>query len=232
LLISLRGGGPSGSLLAMKSPCRGRRIAISLIAGLLTSIVLAIGSRLYHAKFPPQRPRQAYTLQDGETGWDVTVIRGFGRCTMSYNLQPPPGSGWVPIRNSGDPDPIPLLSEPSWARVFRTRYRLGDIGAYGWPVKCLHSFTAIDPKTAKMQIVGSVGIPQGVPLAGVRVPVKPLWAGLALDTLLWGAAWGLPFVASSALRRRNRERRGACIACGYGTGSKGPCPECGATADR
>jgi hypothetical protein len=216
----------------MKSPCRGRLIAMGLIGGLFTSIVLAIGSRIYHAKFPPQRARQEYTLQDGGTGWDVTVIRGFARRTMSYNLQPPPGSGWARVRNSDDPDPIPLLSEPSWARVFRTRYRLGDIGAYGWPVKCLYSFTVIDPETAKMQIVGSVAIPQGVPLAGVRVPVRPLWTGLALDTLLWGAAWCLPFVAWSAARRRNRERRGACIACGYeGTGSKAPCPECGSIAE-
>jgi hypothetical protein len=159
----------------------------------------------------------------------VTIIQGIARRTMSYNMQPPPGSGWAKVRNFGDPDPIPLKLEPSWAREFRLTHAVGFIGAYGWPMRCVSSSTTFQAGGPQPRHIGSVAIPQWAGgLAGVRVPVSPIWLGVAADTLAWTAAWSLPLVGLGFLRRQRRSARGLCIRCGYDLrGSSAACPECG-----
>lgn len=60
-----------------------------------------------------------------------------------------------------------------------------------------------------------------------RLPLRPLWIGLAADTLFWSAsAWALS-AARHAWIRRLRRRRGQCALCGYPRGGLPKCPECG-----
>ena len=60
------------------------------------------------------------------------------------------------------------------------------------------------------------------------IPYRPIWPGFALNTVFYAAILRIPF-APFVLRRILRQRRGACLQCGYDLrGSVGAgCPECG-----
>jgi hypothetical protein len=96
---------------------------------------------------------------------------------------------------------------------------------------------------AEMTHVGCVGLWRFDPSHPLRdvlgeslgeriIPLRPLWPGFALNTLLYAAIlFALirgPFIARRTLRRR----RGLCVSCGYDLRGRGPdhaaCPECGA----
>jgi hypothetical protein len=68
---------------------------------------------------------------------------------------------------------------------------------------------------------------------GPVLPWRPIWSGLAIDSILYGGALWLLCVIFTWPRRFFREvsrlRRGCCIACGYDLGYDFPrgCPECG-----
>jgi len=69
-------------------------------------------------------------------------------------------------------------------------------------------------------------------LTPMLIPLTPIWSGLILDTLLYGAVWYfLLWIARRSLRLWRR-RRGRCPFCGYRMtmlpGDR--CPECGATS--
>ncbi len=62
-----------------------------------------------------------------------------------------------------------------------------------------------------------------------RLPLTPLWPGIAINTVFYGAILWLLVPGPFALRRYVRRRRGRCITCGYdlrGAFDEG-CPECG-----
>lgn len=61
-----------------------------------------------------------------------------------------------------------------------------------------------------------------------RLPIEPIWPGLALGTLLAAVPIWLLLVGLPALRRRRRIARGRCPACGYPAGPSAACSECGA----
>ena len=65
------------------------------------------------------------------------------------------------------------------------------------------------------------------------LPIRPLGAGMAVNTVAWGGALWLAFRGSRLARRAWRLRRGRCPNCGYPKPlgpAPGParCPECGA----
>lgn len=62
------------------------------------------------------------------------------------------------------------------------------------------------------------------------IPVRPVWSGLVLNSLVWAVPLGLVLSGARRLRRRRRDRLGCCRECGYSlTGIGGAvCPECGA----
>ena len=49
----------------------------------------------------------------------------------------------------------------------------------------------------------------------VRLPLRPIWPGFAINTLFYAVALWLLFAAPFALRRRRRIKRGWCLKCGY-----------------
>ena len=65
--------------------------------------------------------------------------------------------------------------------------------------------------------------------AVVTLPLRPLWPGFSINTLLYAAIvwvlWSSPFTA----RRMIRRKRGHCIKCGYDLreSKDSGCPECG-----
>jgi hypothetical protein len=72
--------------------------------------------------------------------------------------------------------------------------------------------------------------PMGPPWA-LSLPLRPLWGGLALNTLFYASLFALPLIVWPLARRRRRIRKGRCPACGYDLAATAEpvCPECGAT---
>jgi len=69
----------------------------------------------------------------------------------------------------------------------------------------------------------------------VHLPLRPIWSGLILDTLLFASVVALPVFGVPAMRRSRRRRRGLCVACGYPrptpvSSAAIACPECGLSA--
>lgn len=59
------------------------------------------------------------------------------------------------------------------------------------------------------------------------LPLKPLWPGFVLNSVLYAAILGFSLAAPAAMRRRFRVRRGCCAYCGYPVGGSPVCTECG-----
>lgn len=61
-----------------------------------------------------------------------------------------------------------------------------------------------------------------------RLPLRPLWPGLAANTAFYAPIALAGLVPLSCARRARRRRRRRCVACNYDlSASSGPCPECG-----
>ncbi len=62
---------------------------------------------------------------------------------------------------------------------------------------------------------------------GYRLPLRPIWPGFAVNTLLYAAILWLIIPGPFALRRLLRLRRGLCPKCAYPMGGSAMCTECG-----
>ncbi len=64
------------------------------------------------------------------------------------------------------------------------------------------------------------------------LPLRPIWPGLVVNTVIYAAFLWAPPRLPFALRRFVRVRRGLCPACGYDLrhAEHQACPECGLTA--
>ncbi|MCZ6850308.1 MAG: hypothetical protein O7F17_01560 [Planctomycetota bacterium] len=62
------------------------------------------------------------------------------------------------------------------------------------------------------------------------LPLRPIWAGFAVNTIFYAAILWLIIPGPFALRRHLRRKRGLCVACGYDLrhAEHDACPECGA----
>jgi hypothetical protein len=146
---------------------------------------------------------------------------------------------------------------PGWSGLDRLRpdrqdrragdeYRLED--ARGWPMLALRSEKDLPASAAAVlsttggflnsPVLYSAGAAPVAPPDLAAVPLHPIWSGLTIDALVFGAAmfllrWLLT-APGGAMRELSRLRRGRCLACGYDLGydfARG-CPECGWRRDR
>lgn len=109
----------------------------------------------------------------------------------------------------------------------------------GWPTASLYGYQIKCPcKPGSPVQTGLLDIPTP-PLrnaavisfimdrTGYAIPYRPLWMGVALNSLLFGGSfYGLGRGALAA-RTWQRRRSGRCSACGYTLERPGRCPECG-----
>lgn len=106
--------------------------------------------------------------------------------------------------------------------------------ARGWPVLALWCEWQEGTTFAKLAPV-SGGIDLQMRGSGSdetyarALPLRPIWRGLIVDTLVFCAAWYGVLFAAGSVRRFRRGRRGQCLGCGYDLRGLdgGRCPECG-----
>lgn len=59
------------------------------------------------------------------------------------------------------------------------------------------------------------------------LPLRPIWPGFLINTLLYGTSLWMVCTGPFAVRRAIRRRRGRCAHCGYPVGTSPVCTECG-----
>jgi len=127
---------------------------------------------------------------------------------------------------------------PGWAEAEPGRVIVSR--GFGWPVVCLRG---VEAEITPSATVGGRVRPargwivlrkaqRGSPL--VRVPILPVWGGLAVNSMVMGVPVLLIAIGARSVVRRRRRERGACEGCGYPLGGLGelPCPECGTASGR
>lgn len=112
--------------------------------------------------------------------------------------------------------------------------------AYGWPALCLYWWGRYEYDERALHAHGAINLTPNARAseqAYVVLPVLPLWRGLAIDTVFYGAILYALGPGLLTLRARRRMSAGRCPKCGHallGEFEAG-CAECGwgkSTVDR
>jgi hypothetical protein len=138
---------------------------------------------------------------------------------------------------------------PSWSAVNEPPLRdaigtwfVGVEDARGWPQPAMYSDTILAPRIGRSQFNTTInhGIliqrnpaQSGKPAS--TIPLRPIWPGFAIDAVFYGAMAFAFLFGPGIVRHSLRQRRGACVRCGYdlrGTAAPGVCPECGGVMQR
>lgn len=165
---------------------------------------------------PPRPPAEIVAQRQA----DLIELSNGGRTRwpISVDNQPPP---WGAFAASAAPTD-----------------HMGSDTAFGWPAPCLWyqvtaGFNRVTMSTTNDTLRGGIllrGSPESRAGTFRALPLRPIWWGLSLNTLVFAMLWGLLLLAPPAARRAIRRRRGRCPRCGYDlAGQSAPgCPECGA----
>ena len=134
---------------------------------------------------------------------------------------------------------------PSWAGLRTppaTDDEIRDLHPYGWPDHQIRRVNAYGwPFISMWQDFVYTGggygstLVRGLQLAFLppdgglarAVPLRPIWPGFAVNTLLYGTLFCLLICLAIAVRRFLRLRRGLCPKCAYPMGESAVCSECG-----
>ena len=206
--------------------------------------------------FPERGPLTYDPMNGPPNGIRVTMYRASGRISVSASANGPdrpfvlgfPAEFFTPAKVPPDqlvPWTARSLALPwldhadprPWPRGGDTDWR--ETEASGWPLLALAS---VHERTASFTRERSWGIP--LPGKNTRklgnglfgpgsprvLPLRPLWTGLCLDTLLYALAWLALLLIPPTLRTRSRRRRNRCTHCNYdrtGLAPSAVCPECG-----
>lgn len=228
------------------------RVVVSLVLGMVTTVGVAwrcafessiddgvMASRSVN-KPDPQDP------SDGElvvSRWDARgaiVLRADARA-----LHPRPelfGEGYFGPRHLEGVTPeelvpdwahddlLPWLVSPTWWPHVSNLTRI--VEASGWPLLALtcerEDFEANVRHGIPLQVFRTLYLWEGT---NVVLPLRPLWPGFVINSLLFASPWLAITMVPPALITRLRRRRNLCEACAYdrrGLALGAPCPECGA----
>jgi len=149
------------------------------------------------------------------------------------------------------PPYFPALEDvvPSWARRSSVPWLTGDaswpereqeryVSGRGWPLIAVWcQYESARSERWLLHPRGAIELPWaqsnsewGIGALFMALPYRPVWAGLALDAAVYGAAWWMVLFGIAGARRWSRRKRGQCATCAYelrGLPAGTPCPECG-----
>ncbi len=216
-----------------------RKLVSFVLLGAIVNIAVAWGCAAWVDPYLGEH----YQADVNERLWAVEKGSGIGLLVVL--------SWWQGDWDTGKGKPPRVVENhlPTWAPPIPVDSTLAktvdtsrtDIAA-GWPyLACVGEATVrLAPnsltKTLSVQVSG-IKLSTFGPGAEYRLlPLKPLWPGFWLNTILYAvvtaALWLSIAEGSCRLHRILRRKRGLCIKCGYdlrGHSGGEVCPECGAT---
>jgi len=175
-------------------------------------------------------------IMTSEGHWEVTRIDRFG-------------TTWVASTQSKRPfeyhyvtEPPPEAVIPSWGNLAghtealrspNVEQEMRFVDARGWPMRTLWCevggwLSGPQIGVVAQQVRGGIdtSLPTSmrlsVPITRV-LPLRPVWPGLIVNTLVYAVLIATPFL----LRRYLRVKRALCPKCGYPSGTSPTCTECG-----
>lgn len=218
--------------------------ALGAMLGLLIALACALwsipSSATTHVNFgsprswsratPPDWPRTELNQTTYRRGFGIRYRMLRGHDATKRNAPP---SEWTP------PD----------------RYGFAELQV-GWPFLCLGAYRPYDELEADdvdgwfLNLSVNVALADGSPNSlnssrwhnlivlpsrsnmhlldsGRALPTKPLWLGLAANTIILGGVPLMVYLSIVWLRERRRSKRGRCERCGYDLAGLVDCPECG-----
>ncbi len=208
-------------------------ILLLLLAGAVVNVAVAWGSAASVDLWSDIWLQRHGTSSSTFPCWGVVVIRKPSATYVFRSAISRPHTravGW-----------LDNLDVPYWSQAAERpanepldSYRGYTEDGRGWPLICLvSSMDATLNNPGRGWTYGAVS--GGISLAGFQgsdqmprsLPLRPVWTGLALNTLTSAALLWLLFFAPFTLRRHLRARRDLCPACGYPVGESAACSECG-----
>lgn len=190
----------------------------------------------------------------GYTDRAMSLVRmdHFGSTYFHVEVLTAAGTGGMPAGTATPEDVAgPLLERVALPWTYGLlEWPPNDDRAYfnvrGWPVRALwcrynHRYTPGNSMVGDCAVTGGIRVPindpksvwYAPPLAPTALPYRPIWTGLAADTVFFGAVWWVGLTGVRWVRVRGRVRKGLCASCGYprrGLETMSPCPECGAVS--
>lgn len=128
----------------------------------------------------------------------------------------------------------------AWGDLHRSAVELFSRrqSAFGFPLVCLwyERSGGLSMFGSAMRLHGGYEISKALGrersgfVAEAALPLRPVWTGMALNTLLYSAAWFGVIALIGRWRRARRSRAGVCPKCRYdlrGLPADAACPECG-----
>ncbi len=155
----------------------------------------------------------------------IMRLRGSTRAAPSYANQFLEGPNELEPHAS---DPRPAFLRPPPPEGYTTVEALSA----GWPWHAAYGLRYRGRGQPTLES-GLVALPLGRtgPQANDVMPWRPIWPGLAANTLVYAALLLAPLMGLSlarSARRHHRTKRGRCAGCGYQLdGGMERCPECG-----
>lgn len=234
---------------------RARLLLLCIVLGLLTTIVVAWACAVFVPvdAFPRTNAARARVPGAGEGRGYLTLSRSDAPGSAFFDAyvapidQEPSAGEWG---EKGGAGPAAIIAPGLHAAVLPW-----EAGSAPWPGEDDNDVRAVDARGFPMLALWSeyeittdssfkvVAVPRGaivIPGRPVRkgswakpypttLPLRPLWKGVAVNTTIYGAVWGLLLVVPASIRGARRRRAGRCPACGYDLeGNPAPgCPECG-----
>lgn len=187
-----------------------RVVAWSLLFGVACTWVVAWGSVLFSPRFVPD--------YSSAPDFDLSAVLAAGS-GEGYRPSPVPDrfAVWATVQNEL---PCPAL-------IWQDRLHFTAVA--GWPVRALGCDWAQSDGNGSDVASGIRVSSSRSPVGVLRLPLRPIWPGVAVNVLLFGTIGAVMTILPSAVRRARRRRRGACTLCGYDVrGLLGAvCPECG-----
>jgi hypothetical protein len=237
-----------------------RSIPLVLALGLITTVAVAWGLALFRTI--PMYPRTRIgAFMRWDQAWNVAeapitgvLDRWWGELSDTPTLEERKTQAPAAISAATSeisaiaaerPGIAAITRPPSWGTFAQPsppplELDIGADTAFGWPRVCLwHSATSrYNQATSSVTggtLHGGLLVRGEISVRGhdyLALPLRPIWSGLAANTVLYAALWWLLLFIPGIARIRLRARRGACTACGYdlrATSPGSPCPECGSS---
>jgi hypothetical protein len=209
------------------------RVLVLLVIGAIINVAVAWGcAACLNPTNWPQGPFGITAARSDNDRWDCCFNRMPGAEARMYCASV--GLDVQSLSNGKTDPPLASLRAPWEAREKLDDSTDSIFDARGLPLLCMWSRldrnSRGDTWTNGIQTGLSKSMIQNGGSFSVCLPLHPIWAGFAINTIFYASMLWLLFAYSCSLRRSNRVRRGQCPACAYpiNHGTTNVCSECGA----